>query len=304
MQSTDTQGQVVLIWNAPATGGTVTGYRLWRQTGEAAWAALDVALDAHTFTYTDSAVTTGRSYQYRLQAQAEAGYGPRSAALTAAVTPPPPGDPTYFGAAQTAATTLQLAWDPVPGATGYDVEIGQSHGDSYVMLPATGTFALRTGPETTDSVTVTVTRTGTTLQLTGLPASYGSWSLFVRATNAGGNSAWRGVSVSNDPAQLAPSAPTGLTGRRSAAGTAALSWAAVTGATEYRVYFHFPDDDQGSTGWDWLPYRGVAVTVTAATATVSGLPTGAATWELRVSAFNSATESLTSPAVSVANPTA
>ena len=302
LQSTDTQGQVVLIWNAPATGGTVTGYRLWRQSGEAAWAALEVALDANTFTYTDTAVTTGRSYQYRLQAQAAAGYGPRSAPLTAAVTPPPPGDPTYFGAAQTAATTLQLAWDPVPAATGYDVEIQQSHGDSYVLLPATGTFALRTGPETTDSVTVTVTRTGTTLRLTGLPASYGSWSLYVRATNAGGNSGWRGVSVSNDPAQLAPSAPTGLTGRRSAAGTAALSWAAVTGATEYRVYFHFPDDDQGSAGWDWLPYRGVTVTVTTATATVSGLPTAAGTWELRVSALNGGSESLTSAAVSVPNP--
>ena len=283
----------------------MTGYRLWRQTGEAAWAALEAALDAHTFTYTDSAVTTGRSYQYRLQAAGGGGLrAPQRAPHGRRHGPPPPGDPTYFGAAQTAATTLQLAWDPVPGATGYDVEIGQSHGDSYVLLPATGTFALRTGPETTDSVTVTVTRTGTTLQLTGLPASYGSWSLFVRATNAGGNSAWRGVSVSNDPAQLAPAPPAGLTARRSAAGTAVLSGAAVTGATAYRVYFHFPDDDQGGPGWDWLPYRGVSVTVTAATATVSGLPAGAATWELRVSAFNSATESLTSPAVSVPNPSA
>ena len=304
LQSTDTQGQVVLIWNAPATGGTVTGYRLWRQSGEAAWAALDVALDASTFTYTDTAVTTGSSYQYRLQAQAAAGYGPRSAPLTAAVTPPPPGDLTYFGAAQTAATTLQLAWDPVPGATGYDVEIGQSHGDSYVLLPATGTFALRTGPATTDTVTVTVTRTGPTLQLTGLPASYGSWSLYVRATNAGGNSGWRGVSVSNDPAQLAPAPPPGLTGRRSAAGTVALSWGAVAGASEYRLYFHFPDDAQGAAGWDWLPYRGVAVTVTAATATVSGLPTAAATWELRVSALNGAAESLAAPVLTVANPSA
>ena len=93
LQSTDTQGQVTLIWNAPATGGTVTGYRLWRQRGEAAWAALEVALAAHTYTYTDTAVTTGTTYQYRLQAQSAAGYGPRSAPRSAAVTPPPPRGP-------------------------------------------------------------------------------------------------------------------------------------------------------------------------------------------------------------------
>ena len=304
LQSTDTQGQVTLIWNAPATGGTVTGYRLWRQRGEAAWAALDVVLDAHTFTHTDTAVITGSSYQYRLQARSAAGYGVRSAALTAALTPPPPPDLTYLGAAQTAATTLQLAWDAVPGATGYDVEIQQSHGDSYVLLPATGTFALRTGPATTDTVTVTVTRTGTTLRLEGLPASYSSWQLYLRASNAGGNSAWASANVSNDPEQLAPAPPTGLTGRRSAAGTVALSWAAVAGSTEYRVYFLFPDDDQGAAGWDWLPYRGVTGTVTAATATVSGLPPGADTWGLRVSALNGAAESLASPAFPVANPSA
>ena len=304
LQTTATQGQVTLIWNAPATGGPVTGYRLWRQRGEAAWTALDVVLAAHTFTYTDTAVTTDTPYQYRLQAQSAAGYGVRTAALSAAVTPPPPGDLTYFGAAQTAATTVELAWDAVPGATGYEVEIQQSHGDAYVLLPAAGTFALRTGPATTDSVTVTVTRTGPTLQLTGLPASYSSWHLYLRATNAGGSSGWRGATVSNNPQQWAPSAPTGLTGRRSAAGTAALSWSAVPDATAYRIYFDFPDDAQGSPGWDWLPYRGVTATVTAATATVRGLPAAAGTWELRVSALNGAAESLATPAVPVPNPPA
>ncbi len=245
LQTTETQGQVVLIWNAPATGGTVTGYRLWRQRGEAAWAALDVALAAHTYTYTDTAVTTDTPYQYRLQAQSAAGYGVRTAALSAAVTPPPPGDLTYFGAAQTAATTVELAWDAVPGASGYEVEIQQSHGDAYVLLPAAGTFALRTGPATTDSVTVTVTRTGPTLQLTGLPASYSSWHLYLRATNAGGSSGWRGATVSNNPQQWAPSAPTGLTGRRSAAGTVALSWGAVTGATGLPALLPIPGRHRG-----------------------------------------------------------
>ena len=302
LQSTDTQGQVTLTWNAPSTGGTVTGYRLWRQTGEAAWVALDVALDANTFTYTDTPVTTGTTYQYRLQARSAAGYGVRSAPLTTTVTPPPPPAPTYFGAAQTAATTVELAWDPVPDASGYDVELRQSHGDSYVLLPLSGTFALRTGADTDSTVTVTVTRTSATMTLTGLPASYSSWSLFLRATNAGGNSGWASASVTNDPLQLAPAPPTGLTGRRTAAGTAALSWPAVTGATAYRVYLFFPAAAQRAAVWDWLPYRGVAVTVTGSTATVSGLPAPAATWDFRLTAFNGGSESLVSAAVSVANP--
>ena len=303
LQATDTQGRVVLTWNTPATGGAVTGYRLWRQTGEAAWAVLTDALDAYAWTYTDSAVTTGATYQYRLQAQAQAGYGPRTAVLGATVTPPPPPDPTYFGAAQTAATTVDLAWDAVPGATGYDVEIQQSHGASYVLLPQAGTFSLRTGPATTDTVTATVVRTGTALRLTGLPAGYAGWSLFLRAVNAGGASNWLSAYVSNHPRQLAPAPPTGLTGRRTAAGLAALGWTAVTGATAYRVHFDFPADNRGAAGWHGLPDRGVTVTVTGTAATVGGLPAGAAHWSFRVSALNGGRESLVSSAVTVANTT-
>ena len=298
LQTTDTQGQVTLTWTAPTMGGTVTGYRLWRQTGEDAWVALDISLAADALTYTDTTVTADTTYQYRLQAQATVGYGVRTAAVTAVVIAlPAPADPGYFGAAQTAATTVDMAWDAVDGATGYDVEIGQTHGDSYVLLPQTGTFALRTGPETTDTVTVTVTRTGNTLRLTGLPASYSSWDLYLRATNAGGHSGWVSAFVTNNPQELAPAPPSGLSGRRSAAGTAALSWSAATGATEYRIYFDF----SGTTGWDWLPYQGVTSTVTGTTATVSGLPTTAANWDFRLTAFNGGSESLVSATLTVAN---
>ncbi len=310
LQTTDTLGQVTLIWNAPPTGGTVTGYRLWRQSGEGPWAALDVVLAAHTLSHTDTTVTIDSTYQYRLQAQSAAGYGPRSAPLTAAVTPPPPADLTYVAVAQVGATTVQLAWDPVPGATHYDVELRQSwyaadHVEARVRLPLAGTVTLRTGPETTDTVPVTVLRTGTLVELTGLPASYSYWDLYVRATNAGGHSAWVEMYVYNDPTALLPRQPTGLRGQRSATGTAALHWDAVAGATAYRVYFDFPDDDQGAAGWDWLPYRGVELTLAAATATVSSLPTMPATWGLRVSARNAAgAESVRAAALTVANPPA
>ena len=302
LRTTETQGRVVLTWNYPATGGTVTGHRLWRQAGEAAWTVLTDTLDGAAYEYADGDVAIGSTYQYRLQAQSAAGYGPRTVALGVTVTPPPPPDPAYFGAAQTGATTLDLAWDAVAEATGYEIEIRQSHGDTYVLLPDSGTFSLRTGPEAADVVTVTVAGTGTARRLTGLPAGYASWNLFLRATNAGGGSGWRGTSVSNNPANLAPAQPAGLSGRRTGAGAVSLSWTAVTGADSYRVYFDFPDDDQGAAGWDWLPYRDVTVTVTDATAVVGGLPTAAADWGLRVTALNDAfAESLASAPITVAN---
>ena len=131
------------------------------------------------------------------------------------------------------------------------------------------------------------------------------WDLYVRATNAGGASAWAEASVYNDSGNLYPRQPTGVQGRRTATGTATLNWDAVTGAADYRVYFDFPADDLGTAGWDWLPYRDVAVTVTGTAATVSGLPAMAAHWGLRVTALNGhGAESVRSAALAVSTATA
>ena len=87
---------MTLTWTAPTTGGTVTGYRLWRQTGEAEFRVLSPDLAADVLSHTDSTVTASTAYQYRLQARAAAGYGPRTPAVSVTTAAPPrtPGRPT------------------------------------------------------------------------------------------------------------------------------------------------------------------------------------------------------------------
>ena len=87
---TATHAAVTLSWTAPATGGTVTGYRLWRQTGTGEMTVLGAELGADILTHTDLDVTASTAYQYRLQARAAAGYGVRTQAVS--VTTPAGGN--------------------------------------------------------------------------------------------------------------------------------------------------------------------------------------------------------------------
>ena len=126
--ATATDTSVSLTWTAPANGGMVTGYRLWRQTGEADFAVLGEDLAATVLTHADTTVATGTAYAYRVQALAAAGAGPRSAAVTAtAVTPRVPGTPTGLAAAPAADHQMQLTWTApadagLPSLHGYRIE--------------------------------------------------------------------------------------------------------------------------------------------------------------------------------------
>ena len=161
-------------------------------------------LSADSLTHTDRAVTAGTTYQYRLQARVSGGLrgahgrgqrGGHGAAGGAG------GSPAYFAVTQVACHHGAAVLGPGGRcATGYEVEIRQAfyaddHAEARVRLPLAGPVTLRTGADRT--VEVTVLRTGTLVELRGLPASYSYWDLYVRATNAGGHSGWAETYVSS-----------------------------------------------------------------------------------------------------------
>ena len=106
-------GQVSLSWSAPARGGALSGYRLWRQQDTAAFAQLGADLAAAALTHTDSTVQNGHVYRYWLQALADPGPGPGlpspTVALAVMATPAAPAAVPMVNVAATS-RTLQLDW--------------------------------------------------------------------------------------------------------------------------------------------------------------------------------------------------
>ena len=103
-------GSRELAWNAPATGEAATSYRIMRKDGDEPWKVLvhdtfDLEPSSHhhgdhgededeeeheatetaQLTYTDTAVTGGETYRYRVRALSAGGTGPASGTAEAAV---------------------------------------------------------------------------------------------------------------------------------------------------------------------------------------------------------------------------
>lgn len=78
---------VALAWTAPATtgGSPVTGYRIERSVTGGAFTTLVADTGSPATTHTDTTVTAGQSYSYRVAAITAAGAGNPSAPATAAV---------------------------------------------------------------------------------------------------------------------------------------------------------------------------------------------------------------------------
>ncbi|MGO8672196.1 MAG: choice-of-anchor tandem repeat GloVer-containing protein, partial [Capsulimonadaceae bacterium] len=244
-------GQVSLVW----TEGTYsTSYNVYRGTTSGGEGSTPIGA-ATTPAFTDTGVTNGIKYFYKVSAVNATGTSPQSIEASAKPEPPAPAAPT--GLAATAGNSqVALSWTASTGATTYNVYRGTA-----------------TGAEASTALVTGITGSG----YTNMSVTNGTTYFYkVAAVNGGGTSA-ESNEASATPEPPTPTVPTGVT---ATAGNTqvSLSWTASSGATSYNVYRGTASGDEASTA--------AATGITTASYTDTGLTNGVK-YFYKVAAVNS-----------------
>jgi len=299
-------GQVALSWTAPGSNGgcAITGYKVYRSTSSGT-----ETFYANTGTgtsYTDTGVTGGTTYYYKVSAVNSIGEGAKS--NEASATPAAPACPGPANNCFANAVVINsVPYSATPSTSGATMETGEpapcgTLGASVwyrVTAGTTGTMTVSTVSGSTNYDTVLASYTGSSLNgLTNVACnddysgtqSQISWSCTAGTTYQIQLAGYRaatgtaGFSVTGCGAPTVPGAPTGLTA--SAGNTQiSLSWtapasnggSAITGYNLYR---------STSSGTETL-YKNLG---TSTSYTDTGLTNGQA-YYYKVTAVNSAGES-------------
>ena len=251
VSATGAYARVGVTWDA-VTGAT--GYTVqWKSGEESFSSARETAVTTNSATV--SPLANGAAFMVRVSASNTAGDSEWSGAVTAAT-------PVLAAPANVVATRgdgrLDVSWDAVEGAERYKVQWtsgGRAFADSREITAET------------NAATVPDLANGTT------------YTLRVRAANAGGESDWSATETGM-PQVPAPETPENL---KVTAGDTnlAVTWDAVPVAAEYTVQWKSGTEEFDSER---------QLTVTVNTATVPGLVNGT-TYTLRVQAANAGGES-------------
>ncbi len=251
LTATAGNAQVTLNWTASSGA---TSYNVYRSTtaGGEGTTAIQTGITGTTFTNTG--LTNGTTYYYKVAAVNTAGTSSQSSEASAAPTSGAPSAPTGLTAAA-GNTQVTLNWTASSGATSYNIYRATSAGGE-------GTTAIQTGV------------TGTSFTNTGLTNGT-TYYYKVAAVNSSGTSAQSGE-ASATPTAGTPAAPTGLS---ASAGNAqiSLSWSASSGATSYNVYRGTSAGGESATA--------IATGVTSTSYTNTGLTNGT-TYYYKVAAVN------------------
>ncbi len=201
---------IKITWNAVSGA---TGYQVCRATASnGSYTALGSYTDTSKVS---TGLTTGTTYYYKVRAYKEVNgkrtYGDYSAVVSAT---PKVSKPTNLKAASASATSINISWSAVAGATGYQV---------WRSTSATGSFTAL-GSYTTTSKLSTGLTTGTTYyykvraykEVSGKKL-FGDYSTVVSAVPK-------------------PVAPTNVKASVSSSTAVTVSWNKVAGASGYEVY--------------------------------------------------------------------
>ena len=274
--------QIALTWTAVSGA---TEYQVYRGVTGGTLTRIGVEIPGNsginritTASYTDTTgLTNGTAYRYAVSAVNAAGIGAMSTEVTAT--------PTSNAAVPAAPTNLSATQ-------------GLSAGNSNVTLTWTaGARATEYNIYRSDAATGALTRIATTARITGttytdfLLAGGTDYRYAVRSANVAGESG--DSNIVNVTAITPIAAPENLSGTVGSAAQVELSWNAVSGATEYRVY-RSPNSLHRTL-------TRVAGSITGTTYTNTGLTRGATYWYV-VRAVNSTGESTNSNEIRILVP--
>lgn len=201
LAAASTPGSVALTWTAVSGA---TSYKVYRSTTSGSYGAA-LASGVGTNSYTDSTASNGTQYYYVVRA-----FNGADSADSNEVTTLPMASFAIASTNSPSSSSVQVTWTGPTGAATYDVRYGT----------ATGSY------------TTTVTGVTSPYTITGLSANT-NYYIVIRANNAIG--AGTSVTSSESIQKTATGAPTGLAAVASP-GSVALTWTAVSGVTDYKIY--------------------------------------------------------------------
>jgi hypothetical protein len=217
LAATPTSGTAIaLTWTDVATNETA--YEVHRCSGVSCSSfSLFASLGANATTYSNTGLTAGTSYSYRVRATNTGGNSSFSG--TASATPPvAPAAPTGLTTNPISTSQINLTWtDVATNETGYQL-------DRCTGVSCSTFSSLATLPANT-----------TTYQNTGLAAAT-TYGYRVRATNLGGNSSYATAAGTTQTASTLPAAPTNLVATTASSSQINLTWTDnATNETGFRV---------------------------------------------------------------------
>jgi fibronectin type 3 domain-containing protein len=230
-------GSVNLSWSLPASdgGSPITSYSVYRSTTPGGEGSTPLVTGVTTTSYSDSTVTNGTTYYYKVVAVNAVGTSPQSNEASATPQPAPTAPSAPQGLTATGGNqTVQLVWSAPASNGGAAVT-------SYNVYRSTtpggeGATPLATGVTKTTYADSAVTN-GTAYYYT------------VAAVNSAGAGPQSGEATAT-PQATAPSAPTGLAASAGNA-TVTLSWTAPnpngSPITGYNVYRSTTPGGEGTT---------------------------------------------------------
>jgi fibronectin type 3 domain-containing protein len=212
LTATPQPGEILLAW--PAADG-VTSYSVFRGTASGNESAQAIASGITTITnFGDSNVSAGVVYYYTVTAQLNNGQTLSSAEVSATPLAPTPNAPANFTAAAVP-TGIQLNWNPVAGASSYNILRGLVSGNES-LTPLQANIS---GTTFTDSAV----------------SGVGTYYYLVAAVNASGQGAISQEVSARSPSVVGLPAPVGVSAVATSTSNITVSWSEVPGETGFEV---------------------------------------------------------------------